>query len=147
MIEWFEMISGDSVSMIFVALGAFLFVAGRELSEHAKENGFLDWGSWWNTGQSHRNKYNWDDVVLDYLSNAFPSIFKRMWITRIIGRILSAAFKTALVWTTDAEHFFQIISLVGVLISVWILGDWQWMVWFYIINAMVGFLKAFTNIK
>jgi hypothetical protein len=85
------------LNTLFIILMTILFVAGRELSEHAKENGFVGWGLWWNTGQSHINKHEWDDIVLARLSNWFPIVFSKMLITEFVSRILSAAFKTGLV--------------------------------------------------
>lgn len=147
MIEWlFEIYQQVQWSWLLI-LGAFLAVACRELSEHGKENGFTGWREWWNTGESHDNKHTWDDLLLAYLQNAFPSFFAKIWVTRLVGKILSAAFKTALVWTTDAEHFFQLLAWVGLLLMVLDLSNIETAFAVYLLGAFVGFMKSFTKIK
>lgn len=102
-------------------LFGFLFAAFRELSEHAKESAFPKyWGKWWNTRTSHRNKHQW----------------KPSW-----------AFKTSLVWTTDAEHFFQILSFIAAICAVWISGTWQDAICFYLSAQAFGAIKPFTKLK
>lgn len=104
-----------------IIIFGFLFAAGREISEHAKESKFKDWGKWWNTNQSWTNKHRW-----------YPSWF----------------WKTAGVWLTDAEHFFQMLSLISVLFAVLIPAfGFEAALWFYAGNVLAGFLKIFTNIS
>ena len=143
----FEFYHQNSEILLSLVLATILFVSCRELSEHAKEHGFNGWGAWWTPNQSHWNKHQWDDLVLVYLQSLFPNLFSRLWITKFVGRILSAAFKTALVWITDAEHFFQFVSFIAVLVMVQTLGSWEWVLLVYGVNVMVGFLKQFTKIK
>ena len=108
------------MTYLYFSLG-FLFSAFRELSEHAKESKFLGWGNWWNTGTSWANKYNWN-----------PS-----WL-----------FKSAMVWVTDAEHFFQMLSLITVLFAILPqTGGLESVFYFYAGNVLAGFLKRFTNIS
>ena len=108
---------------LLIALFAFLFAAFRELSEHGKEGGFIGWANWWNTPKSAQNKYDWN------------------------GKLPKWVFGSVLVWTTDAEHFFQFLSLLCFLATVFILGNWQLALVAYLAQAFAGFLKSFTNIK
>lgn len=106
---------------MILALYGFLFAICRELSEHAKENKFTGYPDWWNTAKSWQNKHNWR-----------PS-----WL-----------FKTGLVWSTDAEHFFQLLSMVAVLFAVMnSSGDWYSVGYFYAGNVLAGFMKIFTKIS
>ena len=109
---------------LLVALFAFMFAAFRELSEHGKEGGFIGWANWWNTPLSSTNKHSWGP---DWLPK---------WV-----------FGSALVWLTDAEHFFQFLSLLCLLAIVFILGGWQMALVAYLSQAFAGFLKIFTPIK
>ena len=107
--------------MIYLSfLFAFLFVSFRELSEHAKEGNFKGYPDWWNTPRSFTNKHEW----------------KPNWL-----------FKSAMVWVTDAEHFFQMFSLLSVVASTYILAGWETALAFYLGNVVAGFLKRFTNIR
>lgn len=109
--------------LYLIAILAFLFAAFRELSEHGKENGFKGFPSWWNTSESWGNKYTWN------------------------GNLPQWVFGSVLVWTTDAEHFFQFLSLLCVIGMVFILGGWQVALVAYLAQAFAGFLKTFTPIK
>jgi hypothetical protein len=113
-----------TVTLLLIFLFAFLFAACRELSEHGKEGGFIGFPDWWNTPRSHTNKYTWG-----------PD-----WLPRWV-------FGSALVWLTDAEHFFQFLSLLCVLAMVLILGGWQLVLVAYLGQALAGLLKSFTTIK
>ena len=108
---------------LLIALFSFLFAAFRELSEHAKEGAFKTLPDWWNTPKSAQNKYDWN------------------------GKLPKWVFGSVLVWTTDAEHFFQFLSLLCFLATVFILGNWQLALVVYLAQAFAGFLKSFTNIK
>jgi len=103
-----------------VALFGFLFAAFRELSEHAKENGFKGYPKWWNTDESWTNKHRWQ-----------PS-----W-----------AFKTFLVWTTDAEHFFQMMSFLSAIAAVYTGEGWQAALAFFLGAQTAGALKPLTNLR
>ena len=103
-----------------VALLGFLFAVFRELSEHAKENGFDGYPKWWNTRTSHRNKHQW----------------KPSW-----------AFKTVLVWTTDAEHFFQMCSFICAIFVVKMGGTWSDAITFYLFAQLFGAMKPLTKLK
>ena len=81
---------------LLVFLFAFLFVAFRELADHAKENGFKGWPDWWNTGKAWRNKHEFGKRFLPFLPEAISGFI----------------FKKLLVWLTDAEHFFQFLALL-----------------------------------
>lgn len=105
--------------LLTAILGA-LFALCRELSEHAKENNFVGYGRWWNTNTSFTNKHKW----------------KPSWL-----------FKTALVWTTDAEHFFQILSFLFAITAVYFGGTWQGALAFYIGAQALGAIKPFTNLR
>lgn len=68
-------------------LVAGFFSAGfRELMEESMRNRWPSSWTWWNSRTGWRNKHNWQ-----------PS-----WL-----------FKTILVWTTDAEHFFQLLMTLA----------------------------------
>ena len=108
------------MTLLLTALLGVCFALCRELSEHAKENLFFDWGKWWNTTTSYTNKHEWQ-----------PS-----W-----------AFKTVLVWTTDAEHFFQLLSFLFAIAAVYIGGSWQAALAFYIGAQTLGALKPLTNLR
>jgi len=114
-----------------IALCAFSFVMFRELSEHSTENKYKGFPDWWNTKISHVNKDNWGPKFLPFLPKKI-SIF---------------LFRTVLVWTTDAEHFFQLLSLFCILAIVFILGTWQLVLVAYLAQTLAGFLKSFTNIS
>lgn len=106
--------------LLLTALLGVCFALCRELSEHAKENLFFDWGKWWNTTTSYTNKHEWQ-----------PS-----W-----------AFKTVLVWTTDAEHFFQLLSFLFAIAAVYYGGGWQSALAFYIGAQTLGAIKPLTNLR
>lgn len=108
---------------LLVALFTFLFAAFRELSEHGKEGAFDGFPDWWNTPKAWSNKHNWGEGL--------PK-----WV-----------FGNVLVWTTDAEHFFQFLSLLCLLSTVFLLGGWQLALIAYFSQAFAGFLKSFTSIK
>ena len=110
-------------TLIIILLLAFLFAAFRELSEHANEGAFIGWPDWWNTPEAWGNKYTWG------------------------GNLPKWVFGSALVWTTDAEHFFQFLSLLCFLATVLILADWKLALAAYLAQAFAGFLKTFTPIK
>lgn len=110
-------------TLLLISLFAFFFAALRELSEHAKEGAFIGLPDWWNTPKSHRNKYNW------------------------IGKLPKWVFGSVLVWTTDAEHFFQFLSLLCVLTLVYLGFGWKLTLVAYLAQAFAGFLKIFTPIK
>jgi hypothetical protein len=77
--------------MFLILIFGFTYALFRELGEHAKDNRFPDkWGRWWNSDTSWTNKYRW-----------FPSWF----------------WKTAGVWATDAEHFFQLLATLSILLA------------------------------
>jgi hypothetical protein len=60
------------------------YVFFKELEQHGHDSRFPEsFGSWWNNDTAWKNKHKWKPSFL---------------------------FKTALVWTTDAEHFFQMLS-------------------------------------
>lgn len=109
----------NSEYYILALLGVF-FALFRELSEHAKENRFIGYPDWWNTSTSYRNKHEWR-----------PS-----W-----------AFKTFLVWITDAEHFFQILSFLSAITAVWIGGTWEGAISFYLGAQTLGAIKPLTKLK
>lgn len=108
-----------------IALCGFCFAIFRELSEHAKENGFKGWPKWWNTGTAHRNKHEWGAKL------GLPK-----WV-----------FKSVLVWTTDAEHFFQLLSTLSVVTVTYLLAGKELALAFYVGNVLAGFSKNFTSLK
>lgn len=108
-----------------VIVCGFLFAACRELSEHAKENKFTDWGPWWNTNQSFDNKRTWDDQL------GLPS----WW------------FMSVMVWVTDAEHFFQFVSMLFAILAIYILAGFEAALALYIGNFFLGALKPFTRLS
>ena len=111
--------------LLLIALFGFCFAFCRELSEHAKENNFTDWGKWWNTGTSWTNKHEWGNRL------NLPK-----WV-----------FKTVLVWATDAEHFFQLISFLFAISAVYIGGPWQAALAFYLGAQALGAIKPLTNLR
>lgn len=100
-----------------IAVYAFLFALCRELGEHAKDNRFPGhWGKWWNSDTSWVNKHRWGSLLLPFL----PSKVSK-WI-----------FYSPLVWVTDAEHFFQLLSTIFVLLALLISqGNLESVLWFY----------------
>jgi len=109
---------------LLVALFSFLFAAFRELSEHSTEGKFTNWPDWWNASESWTNKHSWG-----------PD-----WLPRWV-------FGSALVWLTDAEHFFQLLSTFSILAMIFILGGWELALVAYLAQALAGLLKSFTNIR
>ena len=113
-------------------LFGFLFAAFRELMDHAKENGFKGYPDWWNTGEAWRNKHEWGPKYLPFLPT---------WLSTWL-------FKTVLVWLTDAEHFFQLFSLLAVLAALLAGGGtWVHVLNFYAGHAVLGALKPLTKLK
>jgi hypothetical protein len=118
-------------NILLIALFAVLFVTFRELSEHGKEGGFINWADWWNTPKSHRNKYDWNKKYLPFLPDN-------------VGQFI---FRKVLVWLTDAEHFFQFLSFLSAIFAVMLGGTWQDALAFYIAAQLTGALKSLTNLK
>ena len=108
-----------------VVIFGFIFAAGREISEHAKEGRFTGWGDWWNTPKSFTNKTKWGEAL------KLPK-----WV-----------FNTVMVWTTDAEHFFQMLSFIEAIIAVYYGGNWKDAALFYIGAQLFGALKPLTNLR
>ena len=70
--------------MLYVLISLIFYVLFKELEQHGHDSKFPEsWGTWWNNKTAWKNKHTW----------------KPKWL-----------FKTALVWTTDAEHLFQMLS-------------------------------------
>lgn len=115
-----------------IILFAFLFAAFRELSEHAKENGFTGWPDWFNTGKSWRNKHTFGKRFLPFLPESISGFI----------------FKKVLVWTTDAEHCAQLLAMLSVLAAIYFAaGRIDLVAAFYIGQAAAGFLKIFTKLR
>ena len=74
-----------------IAVVAMIFAMGRELMEHSMDSKWSYKSTWWNRKVSWKNKHDW----------------KPSWL-----------FKTALVWMTDAEHFFQMIMNMAAVVAV-----------------------------
>ena len=116
---------------LLIALLAFLFAVFRELSEHAKEGGFIGSPAWWNTPTSAENKNEWGPKYLPFLPE----------------KVSTFLFRKVLIWMTDAEHFFQLNSLICVIAGIGLLGGWQMALVAYLSQAFAGFLKIFTPLK
>jgi len=103
-----------------IAIVAILFAMGRELMEHSMDSKWdKPHSTWWNRRVSWKNKHEWQ-----------PS-----WL-----------FKTALVWMTDAEHFFQMVmnmsALVGVALAAGLpVSIPAAAIAFFIGNAVFGIIK------
>lgn len=104
-----------------ILLTGIVFAMGRELMEHSRDNRWRrHLGPWWNSNTGHLNKKNW----------------KPSWL-----------FSTALVWLTDAEHFFQMVSTLGAFASVWLAASIGYeaplaaAIVFYLGNAVFGIIK------
>jgi len=109
--------------MIFkIVILAFLFAAFRELSEHAKEGNFKGMSDWWNTPKSWINKHEW------------------------VGKLPKWVFGSVMVWVTDAEHFFQFLSLLSVVALLTLIHPWFGLA-FYLGAQFFGFVKSFTNLR
>ena len=75
-----------------IAIVAILFAMGRELMEHSRDNRWdKPYSNWWNSNKGYDNKNTW----------------KPVWL-----------FQTALVWMTDAEHFFQMVMNMSAVVAV-----------------------------
>ena len=61
-----------------------------------------------------------------------------------MGKLL---FRTVLVWTTDAEHFFQFVSFLAVITAIALIGGWQLGLAFYIGAQVIGALKPLTSLR
>ena len=108
----------------YIAIFAFFFAGFRELSEHAKEGNFKGMPDWWNTPKSYTNKNEWG---------------KRFKLPKWV-------FGSVMVWTTDAEHFFQFLSLIAVTAAFTLIHPWFGLA-FYLGAQFFGFVKAFTNLR
>jgi len=104
-----------------ILLCGIIFAMGRELMEHSRDNRWDKPNSnWWNSNKGWKNKHEWQ-----------PS-----WL-----------FKTALVWLTDAEHFFQMVSTLGAFAAVWLAASIGYVapfaaaIVFYLGNAVFGIIK------
>jgi len=84
----------------YIAILSFLFAGFRELSEHAKEGNFKGMSHWWNTPKSWINKHEW------------------------VGKLPKWVFGSVMVWVTDAEHFFQFLSLLSVVALLTLIHPW-----------------------
>jgi len=117
---------------MILALYGFLFTTFRELMEHAKEDGFKGWPDWWNTSKAWVNKYRWGSKYLPFLPQKVSK-----WI-----------FFSPLVWVTDAEHFFQVLSTISVLLALLASeGNLNGVLWFYGGNVLSGLIKELTRSK
>lgn len=77
---------------LIIIIGIALFKVFDELEQHAELNRFKGrYANWLNKSTGWRNKHEW----------------KPNWL-----------FKTALVFTTDGEHFFQMLKHLSLLIPI-----------------------------
>lgn len=106
----------------YIAILSFLFAGFRELSEHAKEGNFKGMSHWWNTPKSWINKHEW------------------------VGKLPKWVFGSVMVWVTDAEHFFQFLSLLSVVALLTLIHPWFGLA-FYLGAQFFGFVKTFTNLR
>jgi len=106
----------------YIAILSFLFAGFRELSEHAKEGNFKGMSHWWNTPKSWINKHEW------------------------VGKLPKWVFGSVMVWVTDAEHFFQFLSLLSVVALLTLIHPWFGLA-FYLGAQFFGFVKSFTNLR
>ena len=106
----------------YIAILSFLFAGFRELSEHAKEGNFKGMSHWWNTPESWTNKHEWG------------------------GKLPKWVFGSVMVWVTDAEHFFQFLSLLSVVALLTLIHPWFGLA-FYLGAQFFGFVKSFTNLR
>ena len=106
----------------YIAILSFLFAGFRELSEHAKEGNFKGMSHWWNTPKSWINKHEW------------------------VGKLPKWVFGSVMVWVTDAEHFFQFLSLLSVVALLTLIHPWFGLA-FYLGAQFFGIVKAFTNLR
>ena len=106
----------------YIAILSFLFAGFRELSEHAKEGNFKGMSHWWNTPESWTNKHEWG------------------------GKLPKWLFGSVMVWVTDAEHFFQFLSLLSVVALLTLIHPWFGLA-FYLGAQFFGFVKSFTNLR
>ena len=110
------------ISLIYIPILAFFFAAFREISEHAKEGNFKGMPDWWNTPKSWTNKHEWG------------------------GKLPKWLFGSVMVWVTDAEHFFQFLSLLSVVALLTLIHPWFGLA-FYLGAQFFGFVKSFTNLR
>lgn len=101
---------------MLLALLGFFFYMSSEWEEHSRDNRFpKSWGDWWNSDTSWVNKHRW-----------YPSWF----------------WKTAGVWATDAEHFFELLGTVCVLVALFVSqGSLESVLWFYGGTLVGGLFK------
>lgn len=102
---WATIDWGLLVLVTILATGHYLC---RELSEHSMHDKWPQhYSDWWNSDTGSVNKHNW--------GKSLPG-----WV-----------FKDLLVFTTDAEHFFQWLSNIFMLGIIWcVFGPEQW--WLFI---------------
>ena len=110
------------MTLLLTALLGACFALFRELSEHAKEGNFKRMPDWWNTPKSWTNKQKWG------------------------GKLPKWLFGSVMVWVTDAEHFFQFLSLLAVTAAFTLLHPWFGLS-FYLGAQFFGFVKTFTNLR
>lgn len=104
----------------------------REMSEHGKEGAFEGMPDWWNTPKAHRNKHEWGDKYLPFLPAKL-----RWWI-----------FYSPLVFLTDAEHLFQLLSSLAVIAALFISqGDFESVLAFVIGANLVNATKPLAGLK
>ena len=110
----------------------FCFSMFRELSEHGKEGAFEDLPDWWNTPKAHRNKYTLGPKLFPFLPTKVAVFISKNW----------------LVFISDAEHFFQLLSLLPILAALWASDNSAYtLVYFYLGNALTGAVKLVTPLK
>jgi len=96
-----------------------LSAIAKAIMDAAKINAFPESWMWWNELTSWRNKYQWNIPFA----------------------------KTAMVWITDAWHFFQMLFLNLLFIGMWLFEGTWWQLLIVIVVYKVIFQGAYSLIK
>jgi hypothetical protein len=96
--------------MITIFILAIAYYLVKELEEASWGNEYpAHWSSWWNKKRSWVNKHRWGNALGNKLGFGHS--------------IFTIAFKTFLVFLTDAEHFFAFLMALILAAIVYLCSD------------------------
>lgn len=123
--------------MIIVCLLAIAYYLAKELEEAAWGNEYpTHFPNWWNKEKSWANKHRWGNALGDKLGFGHSAF--------------TIAFKTFLVFLTDAEHFFAFLMALILAAIVYICSDFNTMILFlagYFLGGAIKFVMKLFGIK
>jgi hypothetical protein len=116
--------------MIAIFICAFVYYISKEMEEASWENSYpRSWGNWWNNDTSWVNKHRWGKKIAK--SIGAPSLSKHLTIL----------FQTALVFVTDASHFFQAVRVAVLVVLVAHIASLEASIVFFLGYTLGGMIK------